>query len=234
MPHWLAVVTAAGTAVGAFLVSGISSLAMAPRAHADFEDVIVQPIVDAIDHAVSLVDPGLAASIDPGVAADSLAAAASGTSVPDIAYLPLGMSGNTPVIDVSAGGGPTIPDRITLGQECKPSYSNENDGSPGPSWPTRSGLLGDLPRPLTPPPRPRNAYSDRFRTATPNRPTRGLKPSKATPPNPRHITFADRYIDHINTTMVQVVHYSCGLTLATRHSMFGVAFFNRRPHTRPL
>jgi hypothetical protein len=32
--------------------------------------------------------------------------------------------------------------------------------------------------------RPRDAHSDRVRTATPIRPTRGLKPSMATPRNP--------------------------------------------------
>lgn len=35
--------------------------------------------------------------------------------------------------------------------------------------------------------RPRDAHSDRVRTAASIRPTRGLKPSMATPPNPGHI-----------------------------------------------
>src|SRR5258705_3499016 len=48
-------------------------------------------------------------------------------------------------------------------------------------------LSGDLPPPPTTPFRPRDAHSDRVRTATPIRPTRGLKPSMATPRNPGHI-----------------------------------------------
>ena len=48
-------------------------------------------------------------------------------------------------------------------------------------------LSGDLPQPPTAPFRTRDAHSDRVRTATPNRPTRGLNPSMATPPNPGHI-----------------------------------------------
>jgi hypothetical protein len=118
-----ALVMGAGTAVGAFLVSGLTSLATAPRAHADFEDVIVQPIVDAIDHAVSLVDPGLSAGVDPGIAIDSLtspalaAAATSAAPTYDDAYLPLQMDGAYPVIDVAAGGGPTIPVLLDTGSD---------------------------------------------------------------------------------------------------------------------
>jgi len=110
-----ALAVGAGAAVGAFFVSGIASSVMAPPAHADFEDVVVQPIIDAIDHAVSLVDPGLlSASVDPSIALDgltapALAAASSSASVPDVVYLPLQMDGVTPLMDVSAGGGTTVP-----------------------------------------------------------------------------------------------------------------------------
>src|SRR5271156_4856497 len=48
-------------------------------------------------------------------------------------------------------------------------------------------LPGDLPQPATASFRARDAHSDRVRTATPIRPTRGLKPGIATPPNPGHI-----------------------------------------------
>ena len=109
-------------AIAAIAACAAGLLATAPRAHADMEDVIVQPIVDAIDHAASLVDPGLSASVDPGIAVDSLtspalAAATSGTSVPDLAFLPLHMDGLYPVIDVSAGGGPTIPVLLDTGSD---------------------------------------------------------------------------------------------------------------------
>lgn len=120
-----ALVVGAGTAVGAFLVTGITSSVTAPRAHADFEDVIVQPIVDAIDHAVSMVDPGLlSASVDPGIAVDSLtlpalaaAAVSDSPTYDNIAWLPLHMDGAYPVIDVSAGGGPTIPVLLDTGSD---------------------------------------------------------------------------------------------------------------------
>ncbi len=111
-----AVVVGAGAAVGAFLVSGITSSVTAPQAHADFEDVVVQPIVDAIDHAVSLADPGLlSAGVDPGIAADSLGSpAAAAASDPTIAFLPLKEPAVDLLIDVSAGG-PSVPVIVDTG-----------------------------------------------------------------------------------------------------------------------
>ncbi|MGH3561102.1 MAG: PecA family PE domain-processing aspartic protease [Mycobacterium sp.] len=53
---------------------GLAPLATAPRAHADIDDLITQPIVDAIDQATSLVDPSLLGAADPGLDVDSLLA----------------------------------------------------------------------------------------------------------------------------------------------------------------
>ena len=95
---------------GAFLAFGLTPLATAPRAHADMEDVIVQPVIDAIAQAVNLVDPGLASSFDLGLDAGSLAAPALAAAAAENASIPLQMNNITePVVDVSVGGGPNIP-----------------------------------------------------------------------------------------------------------------------------
>ena len=69
-----------GGAAGAFLALGMTALTTAPRVHADFEDLL-QPITDAIAQAVSLVDPGLASSLDPSLDIGSLAAPALAADV---------------------------------------------------------------------------------------------------------------------------------------------------------
>ena len=69
----------AGTAAGAFLALGMTPLASAPAANADFEDVILDPILNSL----SSVDPALAtdltslvASVDPSFSTDSAVSAA--------------------------------------------------------------------------------------------------------------------------------------------------------------
>src|SRR5215207_9930543 len=50
-------------------------------------------------------------------------------------------------------------------------------------------LPGDIPQPSAPSFGPGDAYSGRVRSASPNHPTRGLKPSNTTPGNPGHISL---------------------------------------------
>jgi endoglycosylceramidase len=72
-------VVGAGTAAGAFLAFGMTPLTPAPAANADFEDVILDPILNSL----SSVDPALAtdltslvASVDPSFSADTAVSAA--------------------------------------------------------------------------------------------------------------------------------------------------------------
>ena len=53
----------AGSAAGALWALGLNSAA-APQAHADLEDLIFQPVIDAIGTAVNSLDPGLLSSLD--------------------------------------------------------------------------------------------------------------------------------------------------------------------------
>ena len=68
-------VAVAATAVGAFLALGMTPLATAPEARADIDDFF-QPIITALEQAVSTVDPSLFGSADPGLDLDSLLAPA--------------------------------------------------------------------------------------------------------------------------------------------------------------
>ena len=103
------------TAVGAFLVSGMTTQATAPEAHADFEDLIGQPILDALGQATSVLDPGSAASIVPGIAVDGLAAPALAAAASPIAYIPLQEPATDLLVDISAGTGPSIPVIVDTG-----------------------------------------------------------------------------------------------------------------------
>lgn len=112
-----------GVAAGAFLVLGLTPLATAPSAHADIEDLIFQPVLDAIAQAVSSVDPSLALSMDPGLDAGSLVAPAlAATDVaPALAALPenaipLTMANTTePLIHLAISGGSSIPILLDTG-----------------------------------------------------------------------------------------------------------------------
>jgi PE-PGRS C-terminal aspartyl peptidase-like domain len=96
-----------GIAAGAFLALGLTPLAIAPRAHADVEDIF-QPVIDAIAQAINVVDPSLASSLDPGLDAAG-AAAALPAAVAENATIPLTMVNTDPEVDISVGGGPDIP-----------------------------------------------------------------------------------------------------------------------------
>src|SRR5581483_1077542 len=76
---------------GAVLAFGLTPLATAPRAQADFEDAIVQPLVEAIAQAVNVFDPSLASALDPGLAVGSLADPAMAVAAADNATIPLQM-----------------------------------------------------------------------------------------------------------------------------------------------
>lgn len=110
---------------------GMTALTTAPRVHADFEDLL-QPITDAIAQAVSVVDPGLASSLDPsldigslaapalaadvsGLDAGSLAAPAQAAAAAVNATIPLQMHNTDPLVDLSVGGGPNIPVVVDTG-----------------------------------------------------------------------------------------------------------------------
>ena len=105
-----------GSTAGAFLAFGLISLATAPRAHADVEDIF-QPVIDAIAQAVNVVDPGLASSLDPGLDVGSVAAAALPAAAAENATIPLQMYNTTPLVDVSLSGGPNIPVIVDTGSE---------------------------------------------------------------------------------------------------------------------
>ncbi len=53
----------AGSAAGALWALGMGS-ATAPQAHADLEDLIIQPVIDAVSQAFTAVDPGLLSALD--------------------------------------------------------------------------------------------------------------------------------------------------------------------------
>ncbi len=70
------------TVAGALLACGLTSLTTAPRADADFEDLIIQPIVDALTQAASALDPSAfdtaldaGSLLEPAAAADIVPAA---------------------------------------------------------------------------------------------------------------------------------------------------------------
>lgn len=111
-----------GIAAGALLVLGITPFATAPNAHADIEDLIFQPVLDAIAQTVSSVDPSLALSLDPGLDASSLVAPAlAATDVAPLAALPenavaLTMHNTTePLLTLSISGGASLPILLDTG-----------------------------------------------------------------------------------------------------------------------
>lgn len=78
-------------AAGAFFAAGV------PDAHADIDDLITQPLMDAIDQA---------------------GAAAAGTDAVDSATVPLSVSGLTePVVNLSVGGGASTPVLVDTGSD---------------------------------------------------------------------------------------------------------------------
>ncbi len=115
----------AGSAAGALWAVGMSS-ATAPQAHADLEDLIIQPVIDAVSSAFSAVDPGLLSALDstfdlggissaldlnslalPDLSTEAGAAAASG---------PLTVADTTePVINVAVNGGAETPVLVDTG-----------------------------------------------------------------------------------------------------------------------
>lgn len=109
-----------GTAAGAFLALGMTPLAAAPSAHADIEDLIIQPIVDAIAHAAaSLAEPSLSTALGPSLDFGSLMAPALAADVGAAgATVPLQINDVTqPVIDLSVNGGPTMPVLVDTGSD---------------------------------------------------------------------------------------------------------------------
>jgi hypothetical protein len=119
----LYVIGLAGPA-GALLAMGLAAAATAPQAHADFDDLL-QPIVDAAAQTINVVDPSLASSLDPGlleslapgldvggVAEPAAAAAAAENST-----VALQMHDTSPLVDISVGGGPSIPVLADTGSE---------------------------------------------------------------------------------------------------------------------
>ncbi|MDT5199528.1 MAG: hypothetical protein QOK09_441, partial [Mycobacterium sp.] len=68
--QWCRRVVGWGSSAGAIVAFGVSPLAGTPAAHADGLDVIVDPIINSIDHAVTGVDAlsglDLAANLDLG------------------------------------------------------------------------------------------------------------------------------------------------------------------------
>jgi hypothetical protein len=117
----------AGSAAGALWALAMGS-ATAPQAHADFEDLIIQPVIDAISTAVSAVDPGLLSALDstldlssissaldlsglelPALSTDAGAAAAIGT-------LPV-VGGTEPIVDLSVNGGAETPVLVDTGSD---------------------------------------------------------------------------------------------------------------------
>jgi hypothetical protein len=114
-----------GAAAAALLAAGMTPLAIAPRAHADLDDLLFQPFIDSIEQAAGVVGPSPLAGVDPGVDESAVPAAASGiggaagaaeplsatapADNPTDASIPLQMFKTTePLVDLSVGGGPGI------------------------------------------------------------------------------------------------------------------------------
>jgi hypothetical protein len=107
-----------GLTAGAFLAVGMIPMAAAPQAHADLEDLF-QPLVDALAQAVNVVDPGLATSFDPGLDLGGLAEPAAAAAAVENATVPLTVANNgaSPLVDISVGGGPSIPVVLDTGSQ---------------------------------------------------------------------------------------------------------------------
>lgn len=99
-----------------FLTFAMIPLAATPRAHADAEELIFQPVIDAIAQAVAWVDPSLATAIDPGFDAGTLLAPALAAAA-DNASVALQMSNTTPLVDISMSGGPDISVEVDTGSD---------------------------------------------------------------------------------------------------------------------
>jgi hypothetical protein len=121
----------AGSAAGALWALGMSS-ATAPQAHADLEDLIIQPVIDAIGQAVSAVDPGLLSALDSTFDVGSFASALDPSldlsSLPTHALADVGSAAATssnvglsevgitePITDVSVNGGAETPVLVDTG-----------------------------------------------------------------------------------------------------------------------
>lgn len=107
----------AGVAVGTFVTLGLTPVATAPDAHADFDDLIVDPIVQAIDQVLDWgpSDPGL--DLD-GDVAPALSAGDTGSAQLDNLdnTVPLEMEVNTePVVDLAINGDEDIPVVVDTG-----------------------------------------------------------------------------------------------------------------------
>jgi hypothetical protein len=119
----------AGSAAGALWALGVSS-ATAPQAHADLEDLIIQPVIDAVSQAFSGVEPGLLSVLDSsgdlsglfnsldstlglgGLSTHTLAETAAGSD----ASVPLQTLGGTePIVDLSVNGGGETPVLVDTG-----------------------------------------------------------------------------------------------------------------------
>lgn len=112
-----------GLVAGALLALGLTPLAAAPRAHADFDDIL-DPIIDAIAQSVAAVDPSPTLTLDSGLDLSSIMApalAADATSalaaedLPENA-IPLTMTAVTePIINLSISGGSELPILLDTG-----------------------------------------------------------------------------------------------------------------------
>jgi hypothetical protein len=109
-------VVGVGLTAGAFLAVGMIPVVTAPSAHADLEDLF-QPVIDAIGQAVNVVDPGLVASFDPSLDLGSVAEPVAAAAAVENATVPLTLGSNdaAPLVDISVGGGATIPVEIDTG-----------------------------------------------------------------------------------------------------------------------
>jgi hypothetical protein len=115
----------AGSAAGALWALGMSS-ATAPQAHADLEDLIIQPVIDAIGQAFSAVDPGLLSALDSGLDLSSVSNALDLSSLPTHALADVGSAaatdpalnleqGTEPITDISVNGGAATPVLVDTG-----------------------------------------------------------------------------------------------------------------------
>ncbi len=115
----------AGSAAGALWALGMSSAA-APQAHADLEDLIIQPVIDAIGSAVSTLDPGLLSTLDSTLGLGSISNALDLNSLAmpllsnDVgaaaATAPITVQqGTEPIVDVAVNGGAATPVLVDTG-----------------------------------------------------------------------------------------------------------------------
>lgn len=103
-----------GLAAAAGLCVGMTPLAPAPSAHADIEDLIVQPIIDTVEQVASWLDP---ADFATGFDVDgALAPALAAGDTPESATIPIDITAGTePVANISVGGGSDVPVVVDTG-----------------------------------------------------------------------------------------------------------------------